>query len=41
MPVRDKLLDAARRNHTDAVTMLNLWGHGKPAHRCGNANPGM
>lgn len=41
MPVSDELLDAARRNHADAVTMLNLWGHGKPAHLCGNPNPGM
>jgi len=41
MPVSDELLDAALRNHPDAIAMLNLWGHGKPAHLNGNPNPGM
>jgi len=41
MPVSDELLDAARCNHPDTITMLNLWGHGKPAHLNGNPNPGM
>ncbi|HED14533.1 MAG TPA: alpha/beta hydrolase [Gammaproteobacteria bacterium] len=41
MPVSDELLDAARRNHPDAIAMLNLWGHGKAAHLDRNPNPGM
>jgi len=41
MPVGEELLDAAYHNHGDAITMLNLWGHGKIAHLGGNPNPGM
>ena len=41
MPVHPDLLDAAQRNHHDAVDMMNLWGHGYDAGRGGSRAPGV
>jgi pimeloyl-ACP methyl ester carboxylesterase len=41
MPVHPDLLDAARRNHHDAIDMVNVWGHGAAAGIGGSRAPGV
>ena len=41
MPVHPDLLDAALRNHHDAIDMMNLWGHGQTAGLGGSRAPGV
>jgi pimeloyl-ACP methyl ester carboxylesterase len=41
MPVHPDLIDAARRNHHDAIDMMNLWGHGQLAGLGGSRAPGV
>ena len=41
MPVHADLLDAALRNHHDAIDMVNLWGHGHDAGIGGSRAPGV
>ena len=41
MPVHPDLLDAALRNHHDAIDMMNLWGHGHAAGMGGSRAPGV
>jgi|APCry1669190288_1035285.scaffolds.fasta_scaffold32502_2 pimeloyl-ACP methyl ester carboxylesterase len=41
MPVHPDLLDAAARNHHDAIDMMNVWGHGHAAGIGGSRAPGV
>ena len=41
MPVHPDLLDAALRNHHDAIDMMSLWGHGQQAGLGGSRAPGV
>jgi pimeloyl-ACP methyl ester carboxylesterase len=41
IPVHPDLLDAAQRNHHDAIDMMNLWGHGHDAGIGGSRAPGV
>lgn len=41
MPVHPDLLDAAARNHHDAIAMMTVWGHGHAAGIGGSRAPGV
>jgi len=41
MPVHPDLLEAALRNHHDAIDMMNIWGHGHDAGIGGSRAPGV
>ena len=41
MPVHPDLLDAALRNHHDAIDRMKLWGHGHAAGMGGSRAPGV
>jgi pimeloyl-ACP methyl ester carboxylesterase len=41
MKVGEEFLDAARRDHHDALDMSTIWGHAAQVPLGGNPNPGM